>query len=129
MIPGAIEIIRYWKKQKVKLALVSNGMAEVQRRKINRFALSKLFDYILIEGEFGFGKPDKRVFMQVLDKLNVDSSQAWMVGDNLEMDIDGAKKVGIYSIWIEYKGTGLPKSSPIVPDYIIKDITELTPNK
>jgi len=127
LIPGATESLYYWKKQKTKLALVSNGAAEPQRRKIKKFKLSGFFDYILIESEFGSGKPDKKVFTQTLKELKVAPSQTWMVGDNLELDISGAQNAGIYSIWVDWEGKGLPAYSPIVPDRIVKNIAELTP--
>lgn len=54
-----------------------------------------MFDYILIEGEFGAGKPDKSVFIHVLEKLDVAPQESWMIGDNLEHDMSGAQRVGI----------------------------------
>jgi putative hydrolase of the HAD superfamily len=129
VIPGTIKSLQYWKKQKVKLALVTNGTADMQRGKINRFALSRFFDFILIESEFGFGKPEKKVFTKVLKELNLNASQAWMVGDNLEFDVGGAQRAGIYSVWVDWQARGLPEFSPIVPDRTIKSIAELTPQQ
>ncbi len=129
IIPGASESLQYWKKQKTKLALISNGAAEAQRRKIKRFKLSGFFNYILIESEFGAGKPEKRVFLKACRELNIAPSQAWMVGDNLELDISGAQNAGIYSVWVDWQGKGLPAYSPIVPDKIIQSIAELIPQQ
>ena len=123
--PGAIETIRYFKNHGVLLALVTNGSSEFQRRKIERFGLTPYFDYILIEGEFGIGKPDKRLFKHALDQLKVDPSEVWMVGDRLEHDIGGAQSIGIYAIWIDWRGEGLPKSSDVQPDRIIRTLSEL----
>ena len=44
------------------LGLLTNGSAEMQRAKIVRFALETYFDWIQIEGEQGFGKPEPRAF-------------------------------------------------------------------
>jgi putative hydrolase of the HAD superfamily len=123
--PAAIEAIKYWKNRGVLLALVTNGNSEFQYRKIERFGLTPYFDYILIEGEYGIGKPDKRVFKHTLDQLGVDPSEAWMVGDRLEYDISGAQRVGIYTIWVDWRGKGLPKSSDVQPDRIIRTLAEL----
>ena len=59
--PGAIDTLHYLKDQGICLALITNGNAEGQRRKVDKFGLGSIFDYILIEGEFGVGKPDEQV--------------------------------------------------------------------
>src|SRR5207245_470771 len=66
------------------LALVTNGDAVQQRDKIERHDLARYFDAILIEGEFGCGKPEERVYREALRRLGVGSEGAWMVGDPLE---------------------------------------------
>jgi putative hydrolase of the HAD superfamily len=127
VFPGATETIIRFKNEGIRLALVTNGSSEGQRRKIDKFGLAPLFDCILVEGEFGIGKPDERCFTHVLGLLDVDSSEAWMVGDRLEHDIRGAQKAGIYAIWVDWRGEGLPESSPVQPDRIIRSITEFLP--
>ena len=111
--------------RKVKMALLTNGAGDVQREKIKRFGLDRYFSVCLIEGEVGCGKPDQRVFKMALDKLDVRPNQAWMVGDDLERDIAGAQATGIFSIWHDYGKKGLPEDSPIMPDRIINNLTEL----
>jgi len=112
-------------KKKVKLALLTNGAGEVQQAKIERFMLERYFAICLIEGDLGFGKPDRRVFEMALERLDVRPAQAWMVGDDLERDIAGAQTLGILSIWHAYRKTGLPAGSKVIPDKIISHITEL----
>ena len=56
----------------VKLALVTNGAAETQRAKIERFELGHRFDHIQIEGEFGQGKPELAVYRHALERLEVE---------------------------------------------------------
>jgi len=50
-----------------------------------------------------------------------------MVGDRLETDVRPAQKVGIYAIWVDWRGEGLPGSSAIQPDRIIRRLSELLP--
>lgn len=87
--------------------------------------MSPFFDFIVIEEEFGHGKPDERVFFHALKKLNVTPGEAWMVGDDLERDIGGAQNVGIPGIWVDWRGGGLPASTKIQPERIIKSVAEL----
>lgn len=109
----------------IRLAMVTNGGAEIQRAKIEKFNLAPFFDYILIEGEFGCGKPDERVFRHAMDKLNVLPSDTWMVGNDLEFDIAPCDSLGIYSLWVDAKGNGLPADAKVRPDGIIRSISEI----
>lgn len=123
--PKAIETLNDLMNRGLRLALITNGASDMQRRKINRFGLEKYFNFILIEGEFGDGKPDEKVFRKVLEKLKVDPAQAWMVGDDIERDIGGAQKCGIFSIWLDIKNSGLPQSASVQPDAIINNVSQL----
>ncbi len=123
--PGAIDTLNHFRNRSLKLALVSNGTSDFQRRKIEGFGLAPFFDYIFIEGEFGFGKPDERVFLHTLKRLNVTATETWMIGDDLERDVAGSQRTGIFGIWVDWKSTGLPESTHIQPDRIIKTLSEL----
>lgn len=124
-LPGAMETLQSLRDSGIRLALITNGNGISQRQKIVQHGLLPFFDTILIEGEFGTGKPDERVFRHVLGQMRVEPAETWMVGDNLEWDVAGSQKVGIPGIWIDIAGTGLPASSLVVPDRIIQSLNEL----
>jgi len=48
-----------------------------------------------------------------------------MVGDNLEWDVAEPQRQGIYGIWIDVRGSGLPQGQPVRPDRIIRKLSEL----
>jgi putative hydrolase of the HAD superfamily len=125
LVDGALDILKLFKERGWPLALLTNGGSVIQRWKIERFELAPYFDIILIEGEYGVGKPDQRVFTEALRKLKAPAAGAWMVGDDLERDIAGAQKLGICTIWMDWKKTGLPPSSAVKPQYIIRSLLEL----
>ena len=66
VFPGAHDAIDAFKARGVKLALVTNGAADTQRAKVERFELAHRFDHIQIEGEHGFGKPDERAYLHAM---------------------------------------------------------------
>ena len=48
-----------------------------------------------------------------------------MVGDDLERDVSGAQKSGIFGIWLDWAEKGLPDSSTVRPDRTISSLSEL----
>jgi putative hydrolase of the HAD superfamily len=127
MFPGSHETLDRLKELGVKLALVTNGAAEPQRKKVVRFALEHRFDHIQIEGEHGFGKPEDQAYRHALAALGAEAKDSWMVGDNLEWEVVAPQRLGIYAIWYDGYGIGLPPDSPIRPDRIIRSLPELLP--
>lgn len=125
LIPGAIDVLERTKELGIGTGMITNGDAAGQRKKIERFGLAQYFDSILIEGEFGYGKPDPRVYEATLQALASDPSRTWIVGDNLEFDIGAAQRLGIYGIWVDGGGNGLPAGTTIHPDRTIASIAEL----
>jgi putative hydrolase of the HAD superfamily len=127
VFPGAHEAIDRLKALGVRLALVTNGAADTQRAKVERFELVHRFDHIQIEGEHGFGKPEERAYHHAMAALGVTARDTWMIGDNLEWEVEVPQRLGIYAIWIDVHGDGLPKGSTVRPDRIIRSLSELVP--
>ncbi len=121
VLPGSIEALTTIRGMGIKLALVTNGSAITQRAKVERFALAPLFDAIVIEGEFGLGKPERAVYAHVLSCLGVVAGDAWMVGDNIEWDVAAPMRLGMRGIWISPGhqvggGASAPVAYAIMPD-------------
>lgn len=121
----AVATVEWLRSQGCRLALLTNGGSQGQRRKIERFDLARLFDAILIEGEVGFGKPDPRIYTQALAALDVPAREAWMVGDNLEWDVAGPQREGITGVWIDTRRRGVPPGHAVRPDRIIGRLADL----
>ena len=107
------------------LALVTNGDAVQQRDKIERHDLARYFGAILIEGEFGCGKPEERVYREALRRLGVSPEGAWMVGDHLEWDVFAPQRLGLTGVWLDRGGAGLPAQADARPHRIIGSLSEL----
>lgn len=125
--PGAVETVRELRRRGLRMALLTNGAGPAQRRKIDRFGLAEHFECVLIEGEVGFGKPDERCYHHALDRLGTRAADTWIVGDNLEWEVAVPQRLGIYSVWIDCRGTGLPAGCPIRPDRTLRSLVELPP--
>ncbi len=124
-LPDAVETVQWLRSTGRRLALLTNGAAEAQRSKIERFALGGLFDAVLVEGEVGFGKPDARIYHLALGRLGVSAGEACMIGDNLEWDVEAPQRLGIYGVWIDRRRKGLPAGRAITPDQVIASLSDL----
>ncbi len=124
-LPGAVDTLRIVKERGVKLALITNGDKETQRGKINDHDLANFFDCIVIEGEFGIGKPNDEVYIHAMETLGVGPHETWMVGDNFEWEVVAPKRLGLTAIWVDSLAEGLPYAPSVMPDRIISSITEL----
>lgn len=122
---GALEALRVLRERGHRLGLLTNGSSAFQRRKLSRFELEPLFELLLIEGELGFGKPDRRVFEAALDHFGSGAQETAMIGDNLDVDVAGAQALGIFAVWHDAAGTGLPAASRVVPDAVILRLSDL----
>lgn len=122
---GALAALERLRGRGAKLALLTNGSTEKQWGKIRQFGLAGFFDHIQVEGDLGFGKPDARAFRYALAALNVRPDEAWMVGDNLLADIQGAQRAGVLAVWIDAHGSGLDPRDGVVPDRVVNSLDEL----
>jgi putative hydrolase of the HAD superfamily len=127
LIPGAVDTLERLRAHGIATALITNGAAVSQRRSVERFGLARYFDCIVIEGEFGCGKPDERVFRHALAAVGHPPERAWMIGDNLVADIATPVRLGMHTVWIDEAGAGLPDGTAVPPHRVIRTIAELLP--
>jgi putative hydrolase of the HAD superfamily len=125
LFEDALDTLQWFRARGVPLGLVTNGDAGQQRDKIERFDLARFFDVIVIEGEFGAGKPDEVVYRHALNTLGARPDTTWMVGDHLEFDVGGSQRLGMSGIWVDRDGAGLPTGSAVQPQRIIRSLREL----
>ena len=89
-----------------KLGILTNGMPPHQHRKLAASSVADAFDSVITSGGIGVGKPDSEAFDAVLEALDVSASEALMIGDTLERDIEGAIASGIHPVWIDRNTDG-----------------------
>jgi putative hydrolase of the HAD superfamily len=111
-------------KKNFRLGLITNGAPDIQGTKIDGSNLASFFETIIISGDHGFGKPDRRIFQLALQRLEVAAHEAVMIGDSLNRDVAGARDAGIRTIWINRYQRTLTDSHP-VPDIELTDLRDL----
>lgn len=89
-----------------KLALITNtqGQQAAGSHRLNLFPeLEKYFKVIIVAGEDGVApKPDPQPFRLCLQALGLKAPQAVYVGDDLRIDIDGARAAGLHPVWLRH---------------------------
>ncbi len=125
LVEGAIETIEWFRSRGVRLGMATNGAAAAQRAKIERFGLEPYFERIIVEGEFGTGKPERGVYEALFESLGTEPTKTWSVGDNLEWDVGAPQSFGAYGIWVDVWRGGLPAGAAVRPDRVIHTIREL----
>ncbi len=125
LYPDAHATVDALRDRGVRLALVTNGAAEIQRAKIARFELEHRFHHIQIEGEFGLGKPEPDVYRHALERLGCAACDAWMVGDNYEWEVEAPQRLGLCGIWYDPFDAGIPPHATAKPTRVIKRLGEL----
>lgn len=104
LYPGAWDVLERL-SERVTLALVSNGLSEVQRPRIARLGVERFFDAIVISSEVGTTKPGTRIFDIVFEQLGKPpKEEVLMVGDSLTSDIKGGANYGIDTCWYNPHG-------------------------
>jgi putative hydrolase of the HAD superfamily len=88
----------------LKLGLVSNGFQQDLDYVLRELDLKKWFDSIVCIESCNCAKPDKRIFLYALDKLEIAAKEAVFVGDSVAQDYEGASNVGIRPYLIDREG-------------------------
>jgi len=125
LTPFAIEILNSLKKQHIHLALLTNGNATYQRRKIEQHHLAPFFEGIFIEEELGVGKSDTSMYQAALEQLHLQAQETWMIGDDLVFDIATPQRLGMFTFWFDPHEKSLPLHASIYPDRIIHALPEI----
>jgi putative hydrolase of the HAD superfamily len=110
--PGALELLGRLRARGLKLAMITNGMAETHRDKIAVLNLESAFDEIFIADEVGMVKPDVRLFHLAAERLGVAPEACAMVGDRLDRDVRGARDAGMYAVWMNVRNETVPPDGP-----------------
>lgn len=93
------ETLRQLKQQGYLLGIVTNGLGHVQNRSIDGLGIRDYFDTILISEVEQVRKPEPEIFSRALDRLGATAQNSVFIGDHPKADIEGAKGVGMKTIW------------------------------
>jgi len=120
IFPYTHEILAYL-HEKYPLYILTNGFRETQFSKMKNCDLSKYFHTVFTSETIGFNKPHPKIFQWAVSSVNGRKEECIMIGDDIEVDIEGAKSYGIDQVF--FNPERLITES--VPTYTIESLSEL----
>lgn len=88
----------------VTVRVLSNSDGAYQRAKLAAVGLGDLGDSGFYSGEWGFAKPDPRIFRAAAAALGLPTDQIIYVGDRWDVDVIGSAAVGMRPVWLNRLG-------------------------
>jgi putative hydrolase of the HAD superfamily len=87
-----------------RLGLLTNGNTYP-----DRCGLAGVFHFVVVAQEYGYAKPDPRLFGVAVEQAGCGPEAVLHVGDSWENDVIGALNAGLRAVWLNRQGTALPE--------------------
>jgi len=121
LFPYTLEILDYLGGKGYRLHLITNGFEKTQHSKLEHAGLTKYFDEVITSEGSNSLKPHKEIFEYALRKAGAEKPESIMLGDNVEVDIQGAMNAGIDQVYVNH----LDQPPSIQPTYTVRSLKEL----
>jgi putative hydrolase of the HAD superfamily len=108
------------------LAIVTDAQSAYARGELHKVGLLDYFDPIIVSGDHGYRKPDRRLFQLALDGMGAAAENALYVGNDMYRDIYGAQAAGLTTVMFD-SDQGEKTYRDCQPDYTITDFHDLLP--
>ncbi len=121
------------KSRGIRLGIVTDGRASIQRNKIFALKLDNIFDVIICCDELGteYWKPSVIPFKIGLELLNISPSDASYVGDDLSKDFIGPNTMGMLTIRMDRQTQQNNLNNTFAeiaaPQFSVKSLEEILP--
>ena len=106
------------------LAIVSDAQSAYAVPELNAVGLAAYFDPVIVSGDFGYRKPDQRLFEAALSEMKLEPAEVVFVGNDLYCDVHGPQQLGIRTVFFK-SGETTQDRARATPDYIIYSFPEL----
>ena len=120
--PGLVRLLERLKDEGFGLGVCTNKLEGLSVQLLDALDLAKYFGSVVGPDTLGIAKPDPKPFYEAVNRLNLDSPRALMVGDS-ETDILTARNAGVPVIAVPFGYTPRPVSE-FGPDRMISHFDE-----
>lgn len=125
--PDVVQTLERLRAAGLKVGLVSNTayLPRLMRAQLDHFRLDQYFDSITWSSAVGWRKPERRIYRQALEALQVSPPRAIFVGDRVREDVRGPKALGMRAVLLrEWRQEPDPDA---VADYTLDRLGQLWP--
>jgi putative hydrolase of the HAD superfamily len=102
LFPGTIEVLGYLVDKGYELHMITNGFEKTQHSKLEYSGLAPFFRQVITSEGSNSLKPKKEIFDYAFMKANADPLKSIMLGDSIEVDIQGAINAGIDTVHVNH---------------------------
>ncbi len=118
---GATDVLSYFEKKGFAQAVLSNHVPELHFL-IEALGIGRFFEKIYTSAQTGYEKPHQKMFDIVKNDF-AGFENIWIVGDSLTADIEGGKKAGFKTCWVNHEKKEVPDSLQI--DCVVSQLEEI----
>jgi putative hydrolase of the HAD superfamily len=123
-MPGQAELLD-WLRDRYRLAVVSNfDYTPTVHRILADGGILRRFETVVVSDTVGWRKPRPDIFERALAEMGLDAQDCLFVGDRPEIDVAGAKGVGMAAAWLNVDRAPLPPGLP-APDLDLGGLPDL----
>ena len=123
--PNVKSTLEKLKKKGIVLAILTDAPRIRAWLRLAELGLTDYFDHVVCFEDTHIKKPNKKPFVLMLKKLNLNPKDVLMVGDSLNKDIAGAKSLGMITCYAKYGEIGFKTKEKVKPDYVIHSIEKI----
>ena len=121
LFPHTVELLEYLTQKKYQLHLITNGFELTQHSKLKNSGIDKYFIEVITSESCNSLKPHKEIFEYALAKTGATKEESIMIGDSLDVDIQGAINAGIDQVYVNH----INGEAHIMPTYTVYSLKEL----
>jgi putative hydrolase of the HAD superfamily len=125
LFPYTIEILSYLTQKKYQLHLITNGFEKTQHSKLKNSELDKFFKEVITSESSNSLKPHKEIFDYALSKTGAKKEESIMIGDSIEVDIQGAINAGIDQVYVNHLSNNDHNIKPTFTVYTLKELEDI----
>lgn len=115
LFPDSLPVLREIKTNGYPLAAVSDAQKAFCLDEARILGLDQFFDHIVLSTQFGFRKPDPRLFAIACSLLDIPPAESVYVGNDPDKDVEGAKQIGMQVVLLNRKPEDM--NERIKPDF------------
>lgn len=120
-IKGADELLSSIDATKYQLSIITNGIADMQYKRLAESKLDQYFAQIFVSETTGYQKPAVGYFNYVFNHIDdFDPNRALIIGDSLTSDIQGGHNVNVDTVW--YNPGNIKNKTSVKATYEIDDL-------